>query len=649
MTALSDKERAALRLLLEEPYPLTALVLARKLGVSERSVRTYVHRINERGEESGSGAPVTSTRRGYICDRAAARTLLTDARTSASRLVPQTSEERMHWLANRVLRASGPLDLYDLCEEVYVSISTMNGELARVRRQMARFDLALTLEDSRISVHGTEKNKRRMLSQMLYDETSVNFLDIETIQNAFPDIDAAYVHQCVVEVLAENRFFANDYSLINMVLHIAIALDRIKHAGAVGSTGPSGEDGLRPHEREMAAQIASLLESHFDLVFPTEEIDELALLLSSRTTLVWQGNGTREEVLHYADEAVVRLADSIIGDIEAYYYINLSEQEFFLRFVLHIKNLLTRARRDSFSRNPLTDEIRSSCPLLWDAAVDAAGVIKRETGFVIDDDEIAYIAFHLGSALETQRQLNRKVRAALYCPAYYNIDRGLSEFFEHHFKNDVLIAEVATTEEQLKRCRDVELVVTTSPIGMILEAPVVRIGIAPRERDVERIAEIVADIRRQRRRVSFRAHLEALVMPGLFVSNMSVPTRESAIALMVQALQEEGCVDAGYANEIWEREHLSSTVFGRVAVPHALRPHARKSRIAVLVPEHPIAWGGSEVDLILMLSFSLRERSTFNELFDPLVSILIEPENVERLVRAKDFVSFVDLLSEMVP
>lgn len=399
----------------------------------------------------------------------------------------------------------------------------------------------------------------------------------------------------------------------------------------------------------MAAQIASLLESHFGLVFPTEEIDELALLLSSRTTLVWQGNGTREEVLHYADEAVVRLADSIIGDIEAYYYINLSEQEFFLRFVLHIKNLLTRARRDSFSRNPLTDEIRSSCPLLWDAAVDAAGIIKRETGFVIDDDEIAYIAFHLGSALETQRQLNRKVRAVLYCPAYYNIDRGLSEFFEHHFKNDVLIAEVATTEEQLKRCRDVELVVTTSPIGMILEAPVVRIGIAPRERDVGRIAAIVANIRKQRRRISFRTHLEALVAPGLFVSNMSVPTRESAIALMVQALQEEGCVDAGYANEIWEREHLSSTVFGRVAVPHALRPHARKSRIAVLVPEHPIAWGGSEVDLILMLSFSLRERSTFNELFDPLVSILIEPENVERLVRAKDFVSFVDLLSEMVP
>lgn len=649
MTALSDKERAALRLLLEEPYPLTAPVLARKLGVSERSVRTYVHRINERGEESGSGAPVTSTRQGYICNRAAARTLLTDARTSASRLVPQTSEERMHWLANRVLRASGPLDLYDLCEEVYVSISTMNGELARVRRQMARFDLALTLEDSRISVHGTEKNKRRMLSQMLYDETSVNFLDIETVQKAFPDIDAAYVRQCVVEVLDKNQFFANDYSLINMVLHIAIALDRIKHAGSVGSATASGEGGLRPHEREMASQIASLLESHFDLVFPMEEIDELALLLSSRATLVWKGDGTREEVLRYADEAVVRLADSIIGDIEAYYYINLSEQEFFLRFVLHVKNLLARARRDSFSRNPLTDEIRSSCPLLWDAAVDAAGVIKRETGFIIDDDEIAYIAFHLGSALETQRQLSQKVRAVLYCPAYYNIDRGLSGFFERHFKNDVLLAEVATTEEQLKRCRDVELIVTTSPIGAILEAPVVRIGIAPRERDVERIAEIVADIRRQRRRASFRAHLETLVMPGLFVSNASVSSREEAIALLVQLLEDEGFVDKGYAEEIWARENLSSTAFGRVAVPHALRPHARKSCIAALVPECPVAWGEAEVDVILMLSFSLRERSIFNEIFDPLVSILVEPENVERLMRARDYASFVDLLSDMVP
>ncbi len=78
------------------------------------------------------------------------------------------------------------------------------------------------------------------------------------------------------------------------------------------------------------------------------------------------------------DADCLALVDEIIGDVSMYYFIDLSEKEFYVRFALHIKNLLARARTESFARNPLTDEIKSSCPLLYDTAVGSAGIIKRQ-------------------------------------------------------------------------------------------------------------------------------------------------------------------------------------------------------------------------------------------------------------------------------
>ena len=43
-------------------------------------------------------------------------------------------------------------------------------------------------------------------------------------------------------------------------------------------------------------------------------------------------------------------------------------------------------------------------------------------GITLDEDEIAYIALHLGGALETQKELANRVPAVLYCPSYYNMD-----------------------------------------------------------------------------------------------------------------------------------------------------------------------------------------------------------------------------------
>lgn len=647
----TDKELQALRILANSQEPVTAKALADMLEVSERSARSYVKSINR----AAGSELIVGGRSGYAGDRPRLQALLQQHMQAAtSKTIPQTGAERCSWLINRLLRSGDALNVFDLCEEIYVSISTMKTTLAKARRRLDAFDLELLQQDGMLEIIGAEKSKRRMLAELLYEETSINFLDLETIQRAFPDIDVTFVRECTVKTLDAHRYFVNDYSLINLVLHIAVAIERMRSNRPQAACSPDASDtpcnqpDLRAHEYEMAHELADQLEQRFAVPFSSAERDELALLLASRTTLSTYEAETRDSIARLVDVDCLRLVDMLISNVEAFYFINLSEGEFFIRFALHIKNLLVRASHHAYAKNPLTDEIHASCPLLYDAAVSLAGIIKQQRGVQIPDDEIAYIAFHLGSALEAQKQLSAKIRTVLYCPLSFYASKQLRQFADRTLKDDILITDIVTSEAELHHVDTAELILATAPINAMPDLPTYHMSIVAGARDAESIRALTARIRRDKRRRVFRQHLEELVTPDLFEYSEDIATQEDAIAHMSSKLEHAGYVDAGYENEIWERERLSSTAFGSVAVPHALVPRANTSSISILIPHAPLTWGTSSVHLVLMLSFSVRQRAMFNELFDPLVQILIDERNVMQLAEIRDQRVFVDTLCEML-
>lgn len=650
---LTDQDFDLLRILFNSPKPVVGKALAAQLGISERTLRNRVHGINER---IGS-AIVQAGRNGYSCNRIETPKLLSQQNTrDFSPAIPQTKSERRAYALKRIVQLPGEVNIYDLAEELFVSASTIRNDLRAMAKSCSKYDLGFVHKGDTLSIEGTEKNKRRLLSALLYEETSVNFMSLDTIQKAFPDIDVVFIRSCVTETLDQARYFVNDYSLINLVLHIAIAIDRVGHIVQQNeySAEPSTEDRqeasvIRPHESEMAHRIALKISEHFGLPFSASEEYELALLLASRTTMLDYREENRDDFERYIDPSCLELVNEIIEDVSTYYFIDLSEKEFYVRFALHINNLLARARANSFVRNPLTDEIKSSCPLLYDTAVTEAGLIKRRTGITINDDEIAYIAFHLGSTIEAQKQLSSKVRCVLYCPAYYNIDRGLRAFMSKHFANEAFVAYVATTPEEISLIPDPELILTTNPLSGSYDVPVLRIAIKPRNTDVATIRSAIEEIQRQKRRQTFKKHLCELVRPELFVANAPFETREDVIHAMSTQLLKLGYVNEGFEHDVFEREQLSSTAFGVVAVPHTMKPYANRSSISILIPEKQVHWGDAGVQLVLLLSFARNQRATFNELFDPLVSILVDPLNVQELAKTEDYRSFIECLVEMLP
>ena len=616
--------------------PLTARELAAALHISVRSVHNYIDTINAAQPDT-----IASSRNGYTVNPGQAGKLLDHPDST----LPQTSEERIVYLLRKLIRHTEGINLYDLSDELAVSASTVKADLGKIRRMIGKNDLELSTKDDLIQIIGTEKNKRHVLSTILYNESTGSFQSIDSIQEIFPNLDIHQIEHSVLEVFHQYQYYINDYSLMNLIWHITITIDRIQNGMSNDVDIPQDVD-TESIDYRIASEIKDKLSDTFHIEFSPSETYELMLLIVSRATNLDYRSITRENIEQFIGKDCYDLVNKLINNIATYYYIDLSEPEFFVRFALHIKNLMVRAKNDYFIRNPLTENIRRTCPLIYDNAVIAAATIKEETGITINDDEIAYIAFHLGSTIEDQKNLHNKITATLYSPNYYDTNLKLARRLSNEFPNDLLISNVITDINDLDRQASVNLIISTFPAQFRTEIPVQIVSPILSETDIENLRRKIDAIQKKRKQKVFSDYLHELMDPAFFFINNAKLTKEEAIHYMSSHLVQHGIASPNFEDEVLEREKMSSTAFGAFALPHAMKMHSPKTKLCILINHPGIEWDPAhKVNLIILLCFSKSERHIFNETFEPLAMILSNPTTLNELIKADSFDTFINIIT----
>lgn len=258
------------RLLLEHNGWVTAAALSDHMGVSVRTIKNYISELN-----SIYTSLIESSGSGYRIDTDQAARLLNDN----SRHIPQTNKERSSYVAVRLLRSPKTLSLFDLCDELYISMSTLRTVLKRTKRMLDQYNLLLVTSGDNIEVRGEERNRRRMLSSIIFDESQLSFFNMEALQDSFEDIDIDYIIETVNLILFAHKYFINDFALFNVVLHITIAVDRhLKQHTAFNYSDilPILPDG---QVYDFARELCDALESYFEITFHQAELEDFAFLL----------------------------------------------------------------------------------------------------------------------------------------------------------------------------------------------------------------------------------------------------------------------------------------------------------------------------------------------------------------------------------
>lgn len=609
---------------------VAASELASRLGVSTRTVRSYVTAIKA---AAGPLEVITSSTSGYRLNREAYSEYARAAEDRASS--PTGPRERVAYLVSRLTQASGPLGVHELASALYVSDSTIEADLRRVRRLARECGAELVRSGDAVEVRGPEDAQRRLLSRIFREETSGTMFDLRQVQRAFAVGDLGAFKTDVIALLQSSGYAVNELGLDGVLVHTAIAVERARRSlPPAGSTTPS-------EAPELQESLAAIVEEHFGATLPTGELAALTLLLTTRVGTRRAGPAVRGDPEVADDVDVLR---RLVRRAEREYLIDLDDDDFLLRLALHVRNLVSRSRAGALTRNPLTRSIKTSYPLTYELAVFLAREIQREFGITVNDDEIAFIALHVGSHLDRHAGPQDEVTAVLVVPAYHDLAAVTRERIEAAAGVHV-VRVVERTDASLDGRLGADLVLTTLP-GVLRTETVVPVGPFPTDADVEAVRSAVARVRRHRRRSRIADELLLYFDERLFVRNPDTPDEAAVIRLLGDRMIELGLIDEPYLDGVLERERLSSTAFTEsLAVPHSMAMNARRTAIAVAVFGSPVPWGDGLVSVVALVAFSDEGRTAFQTVFEQFVEVFSDRADVQRLLQGSaDFASFIEQL-----
>jgi lichenan operon transcriptional antiterminator len=624
---MADKSPLLLTYLSRSEGWTPASEIAEHLGVSTRTVRSYVTAVKV------AAAPldvILSSPDGYRLNRDAHAEYANRDRATERAGTPR---ERVAFLVTRLTHAGVELDVHDLAESLFVSSSTIEADLRQVRALAREAGLELVRDGDHVRLDGPDAGHRRIVSRLFSDEQAHGLVDLRRVQEAFGIDDLSGFKTDVMAVLERQGYAINEFGLDRVLLHTAIAVER--------SRGSSLADAAPEPSDPVARDLDRLVVERFGTRLPAGELTALTTLLTTRA-------GTRltsgDQVSEHLD--VVR---RIVDRAQEEFLVDLDDDAFLTRLGAHVGNLVIRARGGVGNPNPLARTIKSSYPLTYELAVFVAAEIQREFTITIGDDEIAYIALHIGSHLERRATHGERLTCVLVSPGYHDIAELLQRRILPALGDEASIDRVLTRTDVDPAALHADLVISTVPWD-VRPANVVIVQPLPTDADLDAVRGAITRIRRQRRRRAITDELLLYFDDALFFRDLAERDAESVIRVLGERMRARGIIDDDYLAGVLDREHISSTAFTEwLAVPHALTMSAKRTAIAIALYENPIPWGESTVQVVALVAFSAKDRASFQTVFEQFVDVFSDRTDVQRLLRAShDFPSYIDELVRLI-
>lgn len=632
---MTGRERDLLMLLEQSGTWITAAALSVELGCTPRTVKATVARLNERY----SGV-VHSGSHGYRLGDTAAVDALLKAADAAETSVPQSVQERKTHILCQLLMRHNELNVESFAQELCVSLATLDNEVRAINKELAGSGVTLRIRSGRLCASGNDGDKKSVVSNLLFGETRDFFNQLELVNAFFPDFDIRELRVDIDSRLKKAGFFINGYALSNLVLHVAIALERCLNNFPVSDAPIGSQLPIVSDVRKVASQILDAIEKKHGITFTRSDCRSFELILSA--TLV-DAKSLEESCLASGD--VSKLLDVIRARVMSEFAIDLSDEEFGVRFAFHLENLIERGRREISLRNPQLGLIKNAYPYVYEIAVFIAEIVQHEMNIVVSEDEIAFIALHVGCFIEERGLNGTRLRALVVSPRHNAADTSyLEDRLMEHFGQDLSIVAIAEDPDGLKGMSQPDIIIATQELHGRFGAPVVRISPFMGEVDRALIRSRVESVRRASHRRAMERSFRMFFSHELFFINAGFSDERDAIETMGDALIECGSAFPDFKESLYAREEMSSSAYRDIALPHPIDMDAFRTAVAVSLHPVPIRWMGDPVHVVFMLSVARQDREFFREVFELMAHVLNDPMNVRALSCARTPDEFIETL-----
>lgn len=508
MIILDKKSYALLNYLMKLKEPETIMAISKALGQSRRKIYYHLDKINEALPDN-VGKIVSYPRIGIILTSKQKKICqaLLDELDDYSYVM--NVDERLQLMLVYIGVASDKVTLEKLMQLTDVSRNTVLNDLQEMRQQLNQGIFGITLQVNKATGYYLECPALvkiqffYMLLQSIVYEGNEGFNEI--------------VHLKIREFSPDNLYFSENMRgyFTNQVNQLSDKLgkkinryDRQFMARALPyllsvyrSMSLSDEERIavcREFSLTRKRKEYSLVQELADGVYETYGIrlDELEKSIVAMLILSFRKDRDEHVGSHDYDD-MRRQLDDFLKKYETLYHGNFTHRDFLLgQLVAHCKSMLYRKTYGISSINPLTQQIKENYQELFWQTKSCVDVLERAWLISLSDDDIAYLAVHLGGELERENQAGKDseiVEVTLVC----DDGVGVQKFFLQQCRRFLSHTKIQAvfTSEQFHSISDLltsEFVITTSdPEILNSNLPVLQVNPVLTDEDIVRMVRFI--------------------------------------------------------------------------------------------------------------------------------------------------------------
>lgn len=411
-------------------------------------------------------------------------------------------KERQIMILGELLQNNEPVKLFVFTKMLNVTEGTVSHDLDKVEEWLKDYSLNLVRKPGLgVYIEGQESEIRKAIANLIYENINeAQLLDLirenlstevntrERLLNLIEKDTIRKLEALIFEHEEALDYRLTDNAYIGLLVHLALAIQRIKKNEKISMNKTYLKELKGYEEFEIAANLAEKISKVFNIEIPEQETGYITMHLRGSKGFESKGENT---VLEALAKEMLQVAEVETGSFLEYDVQSLTG------LINHLEPAINRLKMNMDIRNPLLQEIKEHYSDLFMLAVKCIVPIENYLGMKLPDSEIAYIAMHLGAALERTPSGRKKVfKAAVSCTTGMGTSALLAARIEKEYDNIQVAGIISSLHVKESRLIDkgVDFIISTVPIEVVL-LPVVVVNPLLFDKDKDKLEALIKQLK----------------------------------------------------------------------------------------------------------------------------------------------------------
>ena len=554
-------------------------------------------------------------------------------------------EESRTSILFRELVKNKNVDYYDFAAKEYIEIPTVEKDIVTLRRTLKDFSVELVKDGATISLVGTEHDFRRAISSLLKGEMNKKLYNLEVLKKCYSTIDVYLLESMLKKQAKKHSLVINAYAQFDILLHLCISITRANEIEDTKNLVDETNYLKSAYITGFIDDVIYELKSLFSVDLNTYEKKYLSYLFASRIAKMSLISDSLNK--DYLNDSISAVISTALNRASGKFYLEFNKTDLIDKLNIHIQSLIERTKKQQVIKNPFTENLKNQFPLVYEISVYIASELQKMLDILITEDEISFFALHIGSFILQNDRFVNALNGIIVYPQYNEMQNEFARKIQNVFTPELKIIQIVDEMTSLVQQNSIDIIISIIPLLNIRD--VVYVSPLLNRADIKSIETAMETKRKEKSALNIKDSFVQLLSEDFFMKNIYFDTEQEYIVFMCNQLKNSKIVDDKFLHSTLAREDISSTAFNNiVAIPHALEMTAKKTAISIVVNEQPISWGKSRVNIVILLALSKHDLEQFYDIFDSLISLFSKVENITPLIKANDYLEFVNRIVQLL-